>query len=1732
MNTISNNCGRLFAIILIYLMSALTAKGQIPGHAGLPRYVGIDGPTQVCPGKTFEYTVVMFGGIVRKPKWIIEYNGSIIQVNAMDFSASVIWNAPGIGRITCILGSDTGHLDVLVKPLPSPKITPVHRVGCYFLDINGRLLEDSLMNPDGACVLSCENNYATYKAHGDSGSVFNWSVVGGTIISQNGTNCTVLWDNKPGTIIKVAETSLAGCTGTDSLCIELIKKPTALFEAIGFAKDDPIELCLNSNIVFNDLSTGAPSPIINWHWDFGDGHSYSSGTKINPEHAYTQPGDFRVILTVTNGCGCSSQFARDIKVIDVQIVNIECPAVVCESQTVKYTLNDPSVRCELIRWHPIGGSIANEIENDVYIRWDEVDENGYGYLTAQALGCEGYCSGITTVKVPVITSTGKIQGSTILCEGQQFIYRLPAWPGTFYNWNLSDTVNAKISHTDQPNEIVVTALNPTNLKLQCNYTNELIECGGQAQMEIEVHAIPTITGNRLACIGTNQEFVLNGAVGNWAWKLTKPDGAVTVGANNSNTFYTGVLFAKGIYSLEIITNGCAAPRFLFEIVDKPTPPGNILGDSMVCLNSPYNYTVQHAPNASLLRWQVYSNANATINPSGSPATAKFFADDQYVIQAWNTYITDKGFCNSDTASYSVTTGFPKPKIVGNALSCTNSYEKYYVNKPDGETYEWKIFSDVLGSVSEGNNSDSIKVLWNNIRSNALLTVKVGKCGLTRADSLVVTLNNFPTAVLISADTICSGAPLSIVNTVPTGITATWNFGDGVVQNYTNTSTVDHTYKTNIDSSIKYQIKVTYKDQCNEDVMLTHTVVVKPSPKVSISPAADVISCNAGFNHLLTAILQHGMEPTVQLIWTTPSGPSSCTGLPPACSTYSATAFGTYSVTAVGQNGCTSVSNIVAIIKECGDTTSGQPDSCVVSPMPVVSVLPQNSSCGSIRLSGTYTTGGFSPTWSSTPVIVNLSSTPGQEFLGKVSEARAYNFKYSVSFSGTGAVSGAPCVKSLSDFASIVVPVVPDLLYAVGCGSGNYSVDLMDHSTSYGAALISGYSFYVNGSLHQQLVYPNYTLNLPLSPGAHSVKLVVHYTVNGVSDSCEVEKTIYLPALPTVGFYMDRQGMCQNQPVKFHNTSAGYGSVLWSFGDNSGNTQPHPIRTYSKDGTYDVVLTIQDSFHCAYSTSQTISINKNNLGGQIDPTGHFSLCPGDSLTITYLPNWGSTAPSEYHWKSNHSNVAQTNVNHFTIYATGNHWVSVKDTNNCEQSINLNKAHVELKALPFPYIKGKSRYCEGDTIVLSGNDDLGITFQWILDGNWLSENERRLVLEDLVAGEYSVQLFISDSSGLCSAMSDTFVLTILAKPAPPIITPVIVDCSNYQVQLQASVAGVSGNYAWSNGEAGSSIIIRDGGPFKVWFTSDEGCQSSEEINILPKNPQSYLWIFPTGCIDHCPQNLEAIIHLPGPIIPFDYWDWQRNGSILNSGTNTVVEPLEIVGVQYGTYNLALGNGCAVKSGNLYYSPSCYRTECDFRVDMKFIDCGEDNRTPLYEFYIDNNSVGSAIYQIVPLVPGGSATTFGGTVGNGSHTIPVIWQPTQHPQNPVKFVVYFWLTDNEKPCYFILESDFPCEGEWRKSYTNAPLLLKEAFPETGRLKMFPNPASGIVQLQYVLEALPINNVVIDIFDLMGRRMKRITTKETRGVLSIPVSDLATGSYFIHLTQNGKTVAKEKLVVNVGGK
>ena len=174
--------------------------------------------------------------------------------------------------ITVECGTDKGDCSVIVLEPRGP----------------GQVLDDTgtVEDSTSACVYVCENSITTLLAPYSDQNTYDWSITGGDLIGplQDPASVEVEWTTVGEGSITVTITGPAG-TEVIQQCVIVGEAPTAGFTA-------PSPICLETDVQF--LSTSTPGA--DHFWDFGDGNH--SGA-VNPSHAYTTPGTYTVILTVT-----------------------------------------------------------------------------------------------------------------------------------------------------------------------------------------------------------------------------------------------------------------------------------------------------------------------------------------------------------------------------------------------------------------------------------------------------------------------------------------------------------------------------------------------------------------------------------------------------------------------------------------------------------------------------------------------------------------------------------------------------------------------------------------------------------------------------------------------------------------------------------------------------------------------------------------------------------------------------------------------------------------------------------------------------------------------------------------------------------------------------------------------------------------------------------------------------------------------------------------------------------------------------------------------------------------------------------------------------------------------------------------------------------------------------------------------------------------------------------------
>lgn len=195
--------------------------------------------------------------------------------------------------------------------------------------------------------------------------------------------------------VQMVAVGQGGCTDTaDVLEVTVLEQPRADFST---TPSLPANLYLpDARASFRDQSTDA----VWWRWDFGDGLIASSR---NPDHRYTEPGEYTVRLLVANSVGCQTEISKGTFLVlapDLFIPNVFTPNGdgISDRFLVEYSGDQPFSLQILDRW---GKSLHNS--NNKLQGWNGLDQKGRVvaegvYFYRVSVGGKDYAGEVTLMR--------------------------------------------------------------------------------------------------------------------------------------------------------------------------------------------------------------------------------------------------------------------------------------------------------------------------------------------------------------------------------------------------------------------------------------------------------------------------------------------------------------------------------------------------------------------------------------------------------------------------------------------------------------------------------------------------------------------------------------------------------------------------------------------------------------------------------------------------------------------------------------------------------------------------------------------------------------------------------------------------------------------------------------------------------------------------------------------------------------------------------------------------------------------------------------------------------------------------------------------------------------------------------------------------------------------------------------------------------------------------------------
>ncbi|MEO8733071.1 MAG: PKD domain-containing protein, partial [Flavobacteriales bacterium] len=233
-------------------------------------------------------------------------------------ASGVVWSSSGTGNFV----PNNTTQDAIYQPSAGDSLLQVvHLVltttGNQFCSAISDTMQLSFVNPldpnftiGSACVNALTQFTDASTSNGASIIGWNWSFGNGN--SGGGPQSSTTYGSAGQYAVSLTVFAQNGCSASTTQTVTVMSAPVADFFYSG---DTYTEV----DIPFTDQSTGGANA---WHYDFGDG---SGSLEQEPTHTYAQPGQYIIVLSVSNAAGCADSDSLLIAITENKVVPPKLP---------------------------------------------------------------------------------------------------------------------------------------------------------------------------------------------------------------------------------------------------------------------------------------------------------------------------------------------------------------------------------------------------------------------------------------------------------------------------------------------------------------------------------------------------------------------------------------------------------------------------------------------------------------------------------------------------------------------------------------------------------------------------------------------------------------------------------------------------------------------------------------------------------------------------------------------------------------------------------------------------------------------------------------------------------------------------------------------------------------------------------------------------------------------------------------------------------------------------------------------------------------------------------------------------------------------------------------------------------------------------------------------------------------------------------------------------------------
>ena len=1226
-------------------------------------------------------------------------------------------------------------------------------------------------------------------------------------------------------VVSLVTFNFNGCSDTLQQVVTVKPSPDADFSNTPGCIGNPTEFTANLALV----NAGTIATCL---WDFGDG---STATTPVAMHSYPAPGNYIVLLTITDTAGCEGIHSDTISVTTPPYAHFSVNHINCISDSISFSNLSTTGTGYINSWSWDFGD--GNVQTINFPANPDIQHNyslpGTYNVTLTVVTSEG-CTDQEQVMITVNPGpiAGYIYHSDCGSETMVFSdisYTIGNTIITSWSWNFGDPASGVDNTSNLPNPSHT--FTTTGIHIVSLITNTANACSDTVIKSIVVGLLPSVD---FVVQGTCHDFpaqfspdagVMNlNTIASWLWQFG--DG-ITSTAQNPRHIYT----IAGSYNVTLSvtdTAGCTN-NITHTLQINPLPFTNFDFTAPSCQQSVVGFTdLSTVQTGNIVRW-VWNFGDGTtqaINFPGNPTTGHAYA----TTGSFNVTLTVK---TNDSCTNQVTKTLSilaKPTAVFTfGTRCKDVAVRFTDLSAGGGGFGITQWTWNFGDPASGiNNTTSIRHplhIFNTAGSYTvtLIVSNVNGCSDTSTQIVTVTappVVNFSSLASCSADT-TRFTSSTFVNMATTQ-SWQWQFGDGATAT---TADPGHIYI----QPGTFTVTLTITDISGCTNTISNQVNIPVSPYANFGGNANgCVNVPVTFNDL-----SNGNGKMISL-WHMDFGDATDTTFTvvPASVTHTYTNAGNFIVTLTVETppGCTAVAQHITTISPAPSSAFSYTSSCRMAHFTDQSLLNNGTGIVSWR----WDFGDPASGSGNTSTLKNPMHT--------FTAAGNFLITYVVT-------NAAGCMSSLQ--SQIFVPGNPPVDFLtddVTC-LGKPAVFRTD-STITNIAAIQAYNWnFGDGTPGATQRNPTHTFT---TSGTYTVTLSVTDN-NGCGNSQSHQVTFH--ELPTAAF--SYSASCGNSETQFTDYSfAPAGETItgwkWEFGDQTSagiSTLKNPVHTYSKAGIYYVTQTVYTAGGCSQSITLSVRIWDN-------PTARFTYivnpCSNGQVQFEDSSYSYQSKITDWRWdfEPYQYSVGQRPAHQFN-YTDSCYNVKLIVANN-HGCIDSTEQQVCVPA-PLTVTFSHQQSCYGSPmqftpqLVAPAGDNL-LSFNWNFGDPQSGTNKTSSLMNPThtfsVPGLYTVYLTSTDQYG-CSATTSQSIAVNSLPAASFTYIPGLCDNTIHFTSTSAAPFSQVTSYNWNYGDGLSETIAAPintvshqyaaPGIYDVTLTveNQNSCQDNKTI-VIQRNP----------------------------------------------------------------------------------------------------------------------------------------------------------------------------------------------------------------------------------------------------------------------------------------------------------